>query len=280
MDDEDDDLPPSEAPQRRPMTFLSAAMWTLLVVLLFGVAVGFSESARAGAMSDPVTLAGGRLLATSLAVFGIARLHEPELSIGELVAFRRPSILMTLLAVVVGLASAPAASWVESAITQRLPPSSAELESMARLTATDTLGKRVALVVAFALVFPICEELFVRGAVFSCLKRGRAAQVVVAATALFDVLGALDPRALFPMLAFGVLMGWVRAQSGSVVPSLLARVAFFSYMVLPLALRGQDLTPPGSVAIASLAGASLAFLALLKLGTRDARSLEARTQDG
>ena len=174
MDDEDDDLPPSEAPQRRPMTFLSAAMWTLLVVLLFGVAVGFSESARAGAMSDPVTLAGGRLLATSLAVFGIARLHEPELSIGELVAFRRPSILMTLLAVVVGLASAPAASWVESAITQRLPPSSAELESMARLTATDTLGKRVALVVAFALVFPICEELFVRGAVFSCLKRGRA----------------------------------------------------------------------------------------------------------
>lgn len=280
MHDEDDEAPESTPPERRPMTFISAAMWTLLVVLLFGLGVAMSESARSGAIVDPVTLTAARLLAISIAVFGIARLHEPLLSLSELVALRRPSVALSALAALFGAAASPPAMWIEAELTRRVPPPPSELQLLERLLAVDTLGRRITLLVAFAILVPICEELFVRGALFTTLKRGRAAQVVVAATALFDVLGGLDPRALFPMLAFAVCCGWVRAQSGSVVPGAIARVAFFTVQVAPLAIRGHDVVVRGVYALAGLGVASLTFLAILALGRGDPRAIASREADG
>ena len=129
-------------------------------------------------------------------------------------------------------------------------------------------------------VMPICDELFFRGALFTPLKKGRRAETVILATAAYDTLLAGAPaRELFSMLATALAIAWIRSVSGSVFPSIAARIAFFGVQVLPLVLLGSEHIPGGIAAGGfALAVASLAGIAVI--GKRSARVLDARLQDG
>jgi membrane protease YdiL (CAAX protease family) len=170
--------------------------------------------------------------------------------------------------------------WLDGLFARRFPPTPQESEAFERIFTTPTIGKKIALLLAVVVVMPVCDELFFRGALFTPLKKGRRAESVILATAAYDTLLAGAPaRELFSMLATGLAIAWIRAVSGSVFPSVAARVAFFAVQVLPLVLLGTDRIP-GSLAIGGMALAVASLAGIAAIGKRSARVLDARLQDG
>ena len=274
-----DSTPPSER-QERPLSFLAAAFWTLAVAILLGVMIAIIDAAHPGAFVDVVTVTTCKLLACSVVLFAILRFHEPESSIRQVLALRRPPAILVLLGALVGGGLSPAAMWLDNVFARRFPPSQAELETYERIFDAPGPGKKIALIVALVVVMPICDELFFRGALFTPLKRGRRAESVILATAAYDtLLGGASPREIASILAMALAISWIRAVSGSVIPSIAARMVFFGVQVVPLVLS-KETKMTGVVALggAALAAASLAGIAAV--GKRSARVLDARLQDG
>src|SRR5687768_890793 len=110
------------------MTFLAAAGWTLLVVLLYNLGVGISESLRTGAITDLVTHTACRALACSVALFAILRIHEPEASIRQVLGLRAPPLVTLPLALFVGAGLAAPSAWLDKLLLARFPYSEKEQE--------------------------------------------------------------------------------------------------------------------------------------------------------
>jgi len=267
-------------PVTRPLSFVAAALWTLLAAMVVAGTVTAIDSVHPGAFTDVVTIAACRLLGYSVVFFAILRVHEPESSIREVLALRRSPFLLVLLSAVVGVALAPVASWVESVLAARFPPSPTDVEAVARLLDAPTAAKKVALVVALGVVSPACDALFFGGALFTPLKRGRRADFVVLAISAYETLfAAPSARDAASMLGALLAMAWLRAVTGSTVPALVARVAFFAVQVVPLVV-GRELPLRAPIVVgAALAGAA-ALAAIAAVGKRSARVLDARLQDG
>jgi membrane protease YdiL (CAAX protease family) len=270
---------PPEA-EERPLSFLAAAFWTLLVAVFLGVMIAVIDAAHPGAFVDVVTVATCKLLAYSVVLFGILRVHEPQSSIRHLLALRRPPAVLVVLGAAVGAGLSPAAMWLDGIFAKRYPPSPSELEAYERIFDAPTVGKKVALLLALVVVMPVCDELFFRGALFTPLKRGRRAESVILATAAYDtLLSGASPREIASILATALAISWIRAVSGSVFPSVAARMAFFGVQVVPLVLAHE----PRFSVIVALGGVLLAALSLAgiaAIGKRSSLALEARLEDG
>jgi membrane protease YdiL (CAAX protease family) len=267
-------------PAERQLSFLAAAAWTLCVAILMGVMIAVLDAVHPGAFVDVVTVTACKLLAYSVVLFAILRVHAPEASIRKVLALRRPPAILVLLGAVVGVGLAPGAMWLEGMFARRFPPSAAELESFERVFAAPTMGKKIALLVALIVVMPVCDELFFRGALFTPLKRGRRAESVILATAAYDtLLGGASPHEIASMLATALAIAWIRAVSGSVIPSIAARVAFFGVQVVPLVFA-REAKLSGAVALGGAALAALSLVGISAVGKRSALVLGARVEDG
>lgn len=273
----DDHSPESQA---KPLTFFLAAIWTLVVAVLVGVMLSVVEAAHPGAFLDMVTVATCELIAVSVVLFAILRLHEPEGSIRRVLALRRPPALVFVLACVVGGGLSPAAMWLDGLLSKRFPASPADLENYARIFDTPTVGKKVALLLAVVVVMPVCDELFFRGALFTPLKRGRRAESVILATAAYDtLLRGAQPREIASILGIALTLAWIRAVSGSVIPAVAARVVFFGVQVVPLVLMNHELALAPWMTALGVGLAALSLAGIAAVGKRSARVLEARLAD-
>ena len=272
-----DSTPPEG--QARPLSFLAAAFWTLLVAVLLTAMMMLIEAVHPGALIDVVTGATCKLLAYSIVLFVILRVHEPESSIRHVLALRRPPVSLVVLGAAVGAGLSPAAMWLDGLFARRFPPSQMETEALERIFSAPTPGKKIALLVALVVVMPICDELFFRGALFTPLKRGRRAESVIVATAAYDtLLGGASAREIVSMLATALAIAWIRAVSGSVFPSVAARMVFFGVQVVPIVFaRELKLTAVHAAAGVALAALSLAGIAAI--GKRSERVRESRAED-
>ncbi len=247
----------------KPLSFLLAAVWTLLVGLLVGVAITLTDVAHPGAFVDVVTVALSKVLAYSAILFAILRVHAPESPIRRVLALRRVPVAVVMLALVVGAGLSPASMWLDGVLAKRFPPSVVELEAYARVFDTPSLGKKLALILAVVVVIPVCDELFFRGALFTSLKRGRRAEPVIVATAAYDtLLGGAQPREIASILATVLVLAWIRAATGSVIPSVIARFAFFGVQVTPLVALGHE---PAFSPVQRVSGVVLAALSLMAI---------------
>lgn len=273
-----DRTPPDATP--KPLTFVLAAVWTLLVALTVNVILSLIDVLHPGAVVDVVTVATCKLLAYSVVLFAILRLHEPDSSIRDVLIARRPPVLVVILAAVVGAGLAPAAMWLDDALAVRFPPSQMELDAYARIFDTPTPGKKVALLLALVVVMPVCDELFFRGALFTPLRRGHRTQSVILATAAYDtLLGGAQPREIASILATALALAWIRAVSGSVVPSVVARVAFFAVQVVPIVMFARELSLSPLIAGAGVIAALLGVVGIATMAGRSSRIVDARLED-
>ncbi len=246
----------------RPLTFLAAVGWTLTAQLLFVLVVQTAEALRPGASTDVVTLTAARLVAYALVFFGILRVHEPESSIRRTIALRPPKVLHAALGLVIGGLLSPGASWLNDVLTRRFPLSQEQIEATEHVFAADSASKRVLLVLAFGVVLPLGEELFFRGVLFTPLARRAREQTVVLATAVFDTFFLVATPAGAPAVLLTVVaLGFLRARSGSIVPSALGRMAFYAVSLLPFARGRPEWEVPWQAA-AVTATLALALLAL------------------
>jgi ABC-2 type transport system permease protein/sodium transport system permease protein len=140
------------------------------------------------------------------------------------------------------------------------------------------------ILVALAVVPGVCEEFFFRGMLYSSLRSVTTAwrTIVVSAVlfGLFHVVTAtvLAPERLLPSTFLGLVLGWVRHRTGSVVPCMVLHVLHNGLMLSvaywrdELAARGWGLQeaahlPVGWLLLAATGVA--AAVALMILTTRD-----------
>lgn len=100
-------------------------------------------------------------------------------------------------------------------------------------------------VIVLAVVAPICEELFFRGAIFSSLaagaigRRASAGYMLIASSAVIFGAAHLIPAA-FPALAVvGLGLGYLRLRSRSVVPGMALHMLFNSIAVIAALAAGS-----------------------------------------
>jgi len=132
--------------QDRPLTFASAAVWTIIALFLDLFFLGMTEAAREGAFFDLVSRTACEALAYAIAFFGILRLHEPETSIRHVLGLKMPSPLAILLGIALGAALSLPSEWLDQVLDGRFPRPPAETETIDRILSVTTLGKRIGLV--------------------------------------------------------------------------------------------------------------------------------------
>lgn len=253
--------PSSSSPTERPLTFVFAALWAICAVLVVAIGTGIAEALRPGAVNDIVTVTAAYVVGYSFVLFAILRVHEPESRIRDVLALRWPGVVVALLAIVVGAALSPAADHVQS-----LLPEEPASESVEKLFAAHTVGRRAVIIIGYAGVMQIFQELFFRGALFTPLARVHATTVVVFATAAYEILGlARTPSHVALWLPLIASLAWLRGRTNSVVPSVLVRISFFGVQCVPIALGFELPRVPknlvaASVAIVVVALAGIAFL--------------------
>ena len=225
--------------ERRPLTFVAAAAWTVGTMLFSQVALSITEAVRPGAFGDLVNVTFCHVLAYSTVTFAMLRVHAPETRVRRVVGFRAVPFLALVLAGAVGAGLFPALSTLDALVARRFPPSAEEVEAVGKLMAAATLGRRVFLAAALLVIMPIIEEVYFRGLIFGGLRRGRKAGQVILGSALYFALAHADPTSFASVLALGIVLGWMRDRTGSILPTMVAQSAFFAVPIVPI-LRGRD----------------------------------------
>ena len=260
----------------RPLSLPAAALWASALWLLEHICFEVTESARPGAITDIVNVSACVVLATSLIVFAMVRVHAPNDSMRATLGVRAVSPLAWVLAAVAGASLCPALSTVDDLVARRWPYDDAEaLENMQKLLGSSS---RLALVLGVFVVIPLAREVFFRGVLFGELERsargpgaraagesGRGTAYAVVATAILFAIFSLDWRAMPTALVLGAALGWLRARTRSLVAPAVAHLAFWSVQGIPI-LRGAD--PAADVTYPTrwiVGGAVTAVVALLVL---------------
>jgi membrane protease YdiL (CAAX protease family) len=260
----------------RPLSLPAAALWASALWLLEHICFEVTESARPGAITDIVNVSACVVLATSVVVFAMLRVHAPNDSMRATLGVRAVNPLAWVLAAVAGAGLCPALSAVDDLVARRWPYDDAEaLENMQKLLGSSS---RLALVLGVFVVIPLAREVFFRGVLFGELERSaedrraravgesaRSTAFAVLATTLLFTVFSLDWRSMPTALVLGAALGWLRARTRSLVTPVVAHLAFWSVQGIPI-LRGADpsadLTYPTRWIVGGAATAVVALLAL------------------
>jgi membrane protease YdiL (CAAX protease family) len=228
-----------EGPGHAPASPLAAALWTTALWVLTEVALAVTAAVRPGAETDLVNLTGCVVLATSLVVFAMARVHAREVSLRSTLGVARPAVLQLLLAVAAGGGLVPAASTVHRLLRARWPYDEAQNRLMESLNAVPNMRARIVYVACACVVLPLADELFFRGILFGQLKRSAGARTAAIGTAVFYAVSQLDHRVLPTALLLGLALAHLRERTGTVLAPVAAHVAYEAVEGLPV-LRGAD----------------------------------------
>ena len=196
-----------------------------------GLAVGLGG---AGADASPpllVAVAGTGIGGLCAAGFAVARTPRVDLGLSRLApgwcAF--------------GLALVPAflvvgAAWMAALAALGIDVQQQELLDVAGAGGLGP-GEWAALVYG-ALAAPVIEELVFRGLVYASLARAAGAtRAAVASGVLFGLLHISEPAAVGPLVVMGVVLGLLRARSGSLGPPLALHLGN-NVLAMGLALAG------------------------------------------
>jgi membrane protease YdiL (CAAX protease family) len=259
-------------------TLADAVGWTLL--LMFGwrlfaiVAIGLAPNAG----HDLVTAGGIQVIVFLVACAWFAS-RRPGQSWSELFAMRGASVTSLLVALLLGAALCPPAERLALLVHSYFPLPKEILEEQEAMVRVRSPLHGVLLFVVAAGAGPLAEELFFRGALFTALRRHATTLVTVSTTSLLFTLFHPDPRAWAPILPLAVVLGLVRARTGSLFTALLVHGGFnATALAMTRVLPGA--TAPGfPLVVGGLVAAVLLAAALWLLGN-GARAKHARELDG
>ena len=254
---------PKPSDDRKPTSFLAAALWTSGITLLVGLLIQVTESVRPGAIGDIVNDTACQVLAYSIVILAMLRVYAPSSPMRDALGFRAVAPLHIVFAAIAGACLYPGMSTLEDFFARRFPLAPEELDLTLRLFSAPTRSSRITLVLALGLVMPIAEEVFFRGILFGGLRKGRGMGMAIVATAVYYTSTRLDPRVFATTFVLGLVLGWLRGTSKSVVPAIVAHVAYLAVPLVPVA-RGADATADVVYSPAwSFGGLAIAAAALL-----------------
>jgi uncharacterized protein len=125
-----------------------------------------------------------------------------------------------------GLAGGVIVVVVAAAIEQALnavgvPQTQVEMFSSVK---SATLGQFVGVLLAIAVIAPICEEIFFRGYVFTATSRSGGVPLAFASSSVLFAVSHLNLQALLPILVIGLGLGLLYWRTTSLVPSIIAHM--------------------------------------------------------
>jgi len=265
--------------ERQPAT--SAATASFILALIFPcyfVAAGTLAQLRHDTPAQRVVKSG---LVTALVFVAIpaaiAVFQRVRASTG--LGLRRPRVMAVAGAALLGVAVWPFAyeiffvnEWIG---ISRLNFENLELY---RNAATELRRLPLPLLLAMVAIVPgVCEEFFFRGLLFSAFRQALSAtRTIVAAALLFGLFhvvsgNAFLPERFLPSVFLGLILGWVRWKSGSVIPAMImhsmhnAVLLTVTYWQTELLGRGigieeESHLPLTWIGIAAVAAASAAWM--------------------
>jgi hypothetical protein len=250
----------------RPLTPLVAALWTMALWLLQGVALQLTDAMRPGAGHDVINIGACDVLATSIVLFAMVRVHAREVSLRWTLGVAPIGPLQIILAAAAGAGLYPLLSTIDARVLARWPYSDTETEAMKSLLEMPTARARLAFVVVGYLVMPIATELYHRGIVFGGIRRVAGPRVAMLTTAVFSACCSLDWRAIPTTFILGLALARVRDRASTVLAAIVASLAYGAVEALPI-LRGADPLADDSFSTRWIAGgAVIAVLALVAIG--------------
>jgi membrane protease YdiL (CAAX protease family) len=253
----------------RRLSLPGAALWALALWLLEHVCFEMTEAIRPGAITDVVNVTGCVVLATSIVIFAMVRVHARDESLRAALGLRSLGPLRLALCLAAGLGLGPALASLDDLVAKRWPYDDPdELANMQKLLGSST---RLALVAAVFVVIPIAREMFFRGVLYGELRKAASTVTAVALTSLLFTVFPLDWRSMPSALVLSFSLGWLRAKGGSVIAPIVAHLAFWSVQGIPI-LGGADpgagaTYPPRWIA----GGLAVALLALVGADLRKAK---------
>jgi membrane protease YdiL (CAAX protease family) len=262
------------------MSFFVAALWSIAALFAFILTYGLLLAASPGAMHDPMS----GVLCQAVGFLGVLYLmllvHEPGQPLSQVLGFRRTSVWLLLLAVLLGVALQPPLDLIAGFIEKLFPLSEEARRDMEQFLDVSTLQRKIVLFVAAGLVGPVIEEVFFRGGILRSLRRVHSAGLTLVGVSLLFAGAHHDLRDALPDFLGGLAMGYVRIMSGSIWPAILVHVAFNSSAVMLQIRYGPEGTPWNALGLAVCLGAILSLiLGFRAIAVRSERSTQAREQD-
>jgi membrane protease YdiL (CAAX protease family) len=285
MTDRDSDRPsraPSSEPAHpggvRPMSLMGALFWVIAATFLFVSMISVAAGVRESAPLDPVVGGASQLVGYGLALFAILRFYSPDEGVRRVVAARPTSPALYVLGALIGLALVLPVNDLYELIIRAAPESQAD--PLPKLLEESSVMRRAMVGVSLAVVAPFAEETIFRGALHSLLqvmarhsslfgsprgliglplgappdraaapRRAGAVETVVVTTILFALIH-IEWQRMLPILGMGVVFGVMRHHAASILPGVLAHMAF-NGVAFAFLLLGVEAGPPPWVSIAS-----------------------------
>lgn len=287
----DSDPPPSVPPPSergvRPMPVFLAGGWLLGVLFLQALLFSIVLSVRHAEQGDLLSGFACQSAAYLLGLFLILRVHAPLASVRAFLGARKTHPAFYPLAVALGAAIVFPIDALFEVIQRRYPEvrDANASERISEMLSHASPPKLIALGVIIVVAGPILEEIFFRGALFKPLERGYPASrsIAVGITAALFAFAHVDHQEMIPLALIGLALGFLRQQSGSLVPPALLHITFNAigfYATLTAPAGAAAASPTSRWLIAGGAVASLLLLGLAYLlGARTGAAIRAQELD-
>jgi hypothetical protein len=254
-------------------SFRAAFAWTALVtfgweLVAYGLVMHWPRIA-----DSLVALGGVQVIVYGLVIAAIVR----SLGVGPTAALglRRAPLLGAVLQIPI--------SAIDDAIERRWPtPAPILAERVARII-PHSLTQAVSITLIVAVLGPLVEELFFRGALFGGMVRSRGVRPTAIAVSACFVFAHMEINEALPLFLVALALAEVRAATGSLWPGFLLHGAF-NGVTLALAFRGklpggQSAEIPARLAfVGTLVTGALGYL-LLSLALASPLAQKARGED-
>lgn len=268
-----------------PLTYLLAIVWSLGTTVFFALLIGVNAILRPPKSVHLVASFACQVAAMLPGLIWIPRLHAAGFRAREVFALRSTHPGFYPLAALLGLVVQVPVNALFQVIDRRFPSGMDLDESLV----DDLHGgplRKLALVLIIAVLGPLIEELFYRGALFSPLRRRHGTVGVVAVTSALFAVAHVQWQTLLPIGIVGIALGVLRSESGSLLPSALMHGVFNGITLISLVARDAGLVerePQGPIPIGvTIGGSALTLLGLglaRELGQRSQAAAEARRKD-
>lgn len=231
---------PDETESVRPMSALMMLGWTVLATFMHMLVATLVVSIREGAARDLVSGFVAQAIAYGVTLFFVLRVHAPQASIRDFIGLRPSHWAFLPLALLLGVAATVPADVIYTFVLERFPSNHVS-ESISSIP-TASLSKQILYGLILAGFGPFAEEVLFRGAFFRPLLRRYPLATCLPLTSLAFTFVHAEPQAFAPIFLMGLLLGLLRAKSGSLVAPFLMHAAFNAVGLIELVIT-KSVTP-------------------------------------
>ena len=131
-------------------------------------------------------------------------------------------------------------SFIAQELTPLLPGYESTNALVSRMLREASLGGRLVMILAVVASAPLLEELIFRGYLWRAIEIGLGRWAALVGTTLLFAVFHLDPIQAVALLPIALLLGWLRLESGSLVPSMATHLINNGFGVVVTLVSADD----------------------------------------